>query len=144
MGYTKQTWTSGDVITAGKMNHIEEGLAACDKDIQDTNKVVSAIQQQIGGITLTITTISKSVTLSTNEYVSPFTHHANMNISESDIETYGEPISVSAVAPTAAPVPVSMNATRRSCAINSMYESNTINITFIKLDIPVIEEDANE
>ena len=28
MAYEKQTWTSGDVITAAKMNHIEDGIAA--------------------------------------------------------------------------------------------------------------------
>lgn len=27
MPYTKQTWTDGEVITAEKLNHIEDGLA---------------------------------------------------------------------------------------------------------------------
>lgn len=27
MAYTKQTWVDGEVITAGKLNHIEDGLA---------------------------------------------------------------------------------------------------------------------
>ena len=28
MAYEKQTWQSGDVITAAKMNHIEDGIAS--------------------------------------------------------------------------------------------------------------------
>lgn len=27
MSYTKQTWATGDVITANKMNHMEDGIA---------------------------------------------------------------------------------------------------------------------
>ena len=30
MSYTKQTWATGDVITANKMNHIEDGIADSD------------------------------------------------------------------------------------------------------------------
>ena len=28
MSYTKQTWATGDVITASKMNHMEDGIAS--------------------------------------------------------------------------------------------------------------------
>lgn len=28
MSYTKQTWATGDVITANKMNHMEDGIAS--------------------------------------------------------------------------------------------------------------------
>ena len=28
MAYTKQTWTTGEVITADKLNHMEDGIAA--------------------------------------------------------------------------------------------------------------------
>ena len=27
MSYTKQTWATGDIITADKMNHMEDGIA---------------------------------------------------------------------------------------------------------------------
>ena len=33
MGYTKQTWSTGDTITAAKMNHIEEGIDLSDYDL---------------------------------------------------------------------------------------------------------------
>lgn len=29
MSYTKQTWNTGDVITAQKLNHMEDGIANC-------------------------------------------------------------------------------------------------------------------
>ncbi|WP_301963025.1 hypothetical protein [uncultured Megasphaera sp.] len=31
MAYDKQTWNTGDVITDAKMNHIEDGIAAVEK-----------------------------------------------------------------------------------------------------------------
>lgn len=30
MAYTKQTWNNGDIITADKMNHMEDGIASSD------------------------------------------------------------------------------------------------------------------
>ena len=30
MSYTKQTWVTGDIITANKMNHMEDGIADAD------------------------------------------------------------------------------------------------------------------
>lgn len=30
MSYTKQTWATGDTVTAEKLNHIEDGIAAAD------------------------------------------------------------------------------------------------------------------
>lgn len=31
MAYEKQTWSTGDVITDAKMNHIEDGIASVEK-----------------------------------------------------------------------------------------------------------------
>lgn len=28
MSYTKQTWYTGDIITADKLNHMEDGIAS--------------------------------------------------------------------------------------------------------------------
>ena len=36
MSYTKQTWTSGDVITANKLNHIEDGIENVDNNSQES------------------------------------------------------------------------------------------------------------
>ena len=33
MSYNKQTWTDGDVITAEKLNHIEDGIDSSEEDI---------------------------------------------------------------------------------------------------------------
>lgn len=36
MSYTKQNWNTGDIVTAAKLNHIEDGLsAACTQDDVD-------------------------------------------------------------------------------------------------------------
>lgn len=37
MSYTKQTWTSGDVITAAKMNHIEDGIGTGLPEVTSSN-----------------------------------------------------------------------------------------------------------
>lgn len=29
MAYEKQTWVCGDVVTADKLNHMEDGIAEC-------------------------------------------------------------------------------------------------------------------
>lgn len=33
MSYTKQTWATGDIITASKLNHIEDGIENSDYDL---------------------------------------------------------------------------------------------------------------
>lgn len=45
MSYTKQTWANGDVITAEKLNHMEEGISA---------NGVLVVGQQISGNTMTL------------------------------------------------------------------------------------------
>ena len=41
MSYTKQTWANGDIITAAKLNHIEDGIAAVDQKIDETVEELS-------------------------------------------------------------------------------------------------------
>lgn len=43
MSYTKQTWASGQVITATKLNHIEDGIAAVEAEIPSSAADVGAI-----------------------------------------------------------------------------------------------------
>lgn len=34
MSYTKQTWTTGDTVTASKLNHMEDGIAGAGYDAE--------------------------------------------------------------------------------------------------------------
>lgn len=37
MAYDKQTWATGQVVTANKLNHIEDGIAAVEAEIPDVS-----------------------------------------------------------------------------------------------------------
>lgn len=39
MAYERQTWSNGDLITADKLNHMEEGIA---ESVAESNKIVLA------------------------------------------------------------------------------------------------------
>ena len=43
MSYTKQTWANGDIITAAKLNHMEDGIAGVEADVSslDTKLLAS-------------------------------------------------------------------------------------------------------
>jgi len=43
MTYVKQTWQTGDVITAEKLNHIEDGIEAVEAEIPTDASDVGAI-----------------------------------------------------------------------------------------------------
>lgn len=52
MSYTKQTWATGDTITAAKLNHMEDGIAGagpfdlvvtCNKLVPDTSTVFTKV-----------------------------------------------------------------------------------------------------
>lgn len=47
MAYTKQTWNTGETITADKLNHMEDGIASSGGDT-DTFKITEIINQQTG------------------------------------------------------------------------------------------------
>ena len=47
MSYTKQNFTDGQVLTAGQLNHIEEGIIALEKVIKDAAVV------RLANVTLT-------------------------------------------------------------------------------------------
>lgn len=36
MAYTPTNWQDGDIITADKLNHLEQGIAANEQAIEDT------------------------------------------------------------------------------------------------------------
>lgn len=87
----------------------------------------------VDNMDLTIQSVSINVTLLANSYVHPFTYHNVFSISDNDIETYGEPISISARDSASAPVPVAFRESRRAYVVNSMMATNTVEIVFIKL-----------
>lgn len=80
-----------------------------------------------------INTKSYSVTLTANDYVSPYTYYSSIAISEDDIAAYGEPISVSATGSGGVPVPTSMEADRRSYKVVAKASAVTVRITFLKI-----------
>ncbi len=53
MSYTKQTWETGDTITAEKLNHIEDG-------IDDASRQLSDKQDKTNYVTLTGTIITQT------------------------------------------------------------------------------------
>ena len=59
MSYEKQTWQNGDVITAAKLNHIENGIDAVDNDVSTLNSKVNGMIT-VSGEKLVVTTSSNS------------------------------------------------------------------------------------
>lgn len=63
MSYTKQTWATGDVITADKMNHMEDGIAEgggflaveMDVDSQSLVAVLNKTWNEIAEASLAVT-----------------------------------------------------------------------------------------
>lgn len=47
MTYNKQTWKTGEIITEGKLNHIENGIATNDSAISDLNEAKSILSENI-------------------------------------------------------------------------------------------------
>lgn len=59
MAYEKQTWNNGDVITEGKLNHIEEGIDIIDDDLSTLNGKVNNMIT-VSGEKLVLTTSANS------------------------------------------------------------------------------------
>lgn len=97
-------------------------------------KEIDTITQTINGIKLEITTLKKSITLSSNAYCSPYSYHGSFKISDADVEAYGEPINIGLTNPANVAMGVSFgNISRRDCTLSSTSADNSIIITFIKL-----------
>ena len=47
MIYNKQTWKTGEIITEGKLNHIENGIATNDSAISDLNEAKTTLSENI-------------------------------------------------------------------------------------------------
>ena len=48
MSYEKQTWTTGDTITAEKLNHMENGIENNNNRRQNMNEIKYEIVEHIG------------------------------------------------------------------------------------------------
>lgn len=49
MSYTRNTWVTGDVITAEKMNNIESGIETLFNSLGETESEIEEIAELIGG-----------------------------------------------------------------------------------------------
>ena len=58
MAYSKQTWATGDVVTAAKMNHIEDGIEAAE-EYADSVGVLLVVESD-GTLSKTWTQIANS------------------------------------------------------------------------------------
>lgn len=52
MAYVKQTWTSGETVTAAKLNHMEDGIAEGGSGGSGVFNVNSSLDEQKGGAVL--------------------------------------------------------------------------------------------
>lgn len=68
MSYTKQTWATGDTVTASKLNHMEDGIAGAGGgivlDLVDTSTP----------LTMTFEEIADALSSGTNVYIKNDTH----------------------------------------------------------------------
>lgn len=80
MTYKKQTWKTGEIITEGKLNHIEDGIATNDSGISDLDEAKTIIsenilnlqknkanQSEVDEIQTSITSIDGEITSISNE-----------------------------------------------------------------------------
>lgn len=84
---------------------------------------------------VSISTQIYDVTLTSNSYVTPYTYYGSFTVSEKEVETYGEPISVTALGNNGAPVPAAFSgAARRSVVLVNTASANVkLYVTFLKL-----------
>lgn len=80
----------------------------------------------------TINSVAYEVTLSSNSYVSPYSYYGAFDISESDITNYGEPISITATGDAGAPIPVSLETSRKAYRVVSKSSVATVRIVYLK------------
>lgn len=80
-----------------------------------------------------INSVAYEVTLTANDYVSPYTYYGSFNVAESDIAQYGEPIEITATGSAGVPIPASFETSRRAYRVVSKSEAVTVRITYLKI-----------
>lgn len=61
MSYNRITWVNGDLITAEKLNNIEDGISAIDNAIGAINSAVSAVDSAVNAVSDSVSTLSGEV-----------------------------------------------------------------------------------
>lgn len=69
VSYTKNTWNDGDIITADKLNNLENGILSIVDGVNTTNTSINDISNNVDTITDTINDINETVN-TVNEQVS--------------------------------------------------------------------------
>ena len=67
--YNKNTWNTGDLITAAKLNNLEDGILSIVKTVNTTNTSINDISNNVDTLTDTVNTINETVD-NVNEQVS--------------------------------------------------------------------------
>lgn len=60
--YTKNVWNKGDIITASKLNNIEDGIVSIVDGVNTANAAINDVADTISTLTDTVTTINENVT----------------------------------------------------------------------------------
>lgn len=60
--YTKNVWNKGDIITASKLNNIEDGIVSIVDGVNTANAAINDVADTIGTLTDSVTTINENVT----------------------------------------------------------------------------------
>lgn len=147
------TWTEVEVLTnKEKSSSIFKKISQMFKNVRYLFNFIKIEEIQNAGYTsmekvvetldntrLHITTLTKEVTLTANQYCSPYSYTTAFSVLDSDIEAYGEPINVQARNAASVPVPACFYPDRRSYNVVSDRAENKAFLTFIK-----IVKEANE
>lgn len=65
--YTKNVWNNGDIITASKLNNIEDGIVSIVDGVNTANTAINDVASTINTLTDTVTTINENVTTLSNQ-----------------------------------------------------------------------------
>lgn len=60
--YTKNVWNKGDIITAAKLNNIEDGIVSIVDGVNTANTAINDVADTISTLTDSVTTINENVT----------------------------------------------------------------------------------
>lgn len=60
--YTKNVWNNGDIITASKLNNIEDGIVSIVDGVNTANTAINDVADNISTLTDSVTTINENVT----------------------------------------------------------------------------------
>lgn len=59
--YTKNVWNKGDIITAAKLNNIEDGIVSIVNGVNTANTAINDVADNVNTLTDTVNTINENV-----------------------------------------------------------------------------------